>query len=153
MKVAPVHLGRRFSQVMLSVVSDAVPKEMARNEFGLLVNVSQMSGLDQKSIATHMAHDATTVGQLIDGLEAKGYVQRVASKADRRMKMIEITDQGRQLIEAYRPKVLKAQYDAIACLTQAEQTTLLDLLARVIEANPAHDRPGGGRRAPKSTAG
>jgi DNA-binding MarR family transcriptional regulator len=152
-RIAPVHLARRLSQVMLSAIAVALPPGSARNEFGVLVAVSQTSGLDQKRLAAMMAFDTTTIGQLIDHLERKGFVRRVASPTDRRVNIIEVTDAGREEVAVNRPKVLQAQYDVLRCLSDAEQRMLIDLMARVIEANPEHDRPGAGRRPPKLPSG
>ena len=149
----PVQLGRRFSQVLMSATSEVTSDHLGRNEMGLLVAISQVPGLDQKSLATLMAFDATSVGQAIDALEGKGFVRRVGSLTDRRVKHVEITGAGAAFIGRMRPKVLAAQRKALACLSEVERQTLLDLMVRVIEANPQHDRPGGGRRPPKPTAG
>jgi DNA-binding MarR family transcriptional regulator len=125
---------------------------MARNEFGVLVGISQTPGIDQKRLAAMMAFDATTVGQLIDNLEQKGWVRRTVSSNDRRVNIVDVTKVGHEILAEYRPKVIKAQHDALSCLSKEENKTLINLMARVIEANPAHDRPGGGRRAPKTSA-
>lgn len=148
-----VQLGRRFSQILMSVTSEVTSEHLVRNGMGLLVAISQVSGIDQKSLATLMAFDSTSVGQAIDELERKGLVRRVGSPTDRRVKQVEITKAGRVFVDKMRPKVLAAQRKALACLTEAESDTLLDLMARVIEANPEHDRPGGGRRAPTRSTG
>lgn len=150
---APVHVARRFSQVLLSAVGSAVPPDGVRNEFGLLVAIAQSSGIDQKRLAGLAVFDATTVGQLIDHLEAKGHVRRVTSPVDRRVNLIEITEAGRAVVETYRPRVLAAQQDVLAVLTETEQRSLIDMMVRVIDANPGHDRPGGGRRPPKLSTG
>jgi DNA-binding MarR family transcriptional regulator len=150
---APVHLARRLLQVLINHVSQAVPSGMARNEFGVLAGVSQAPGIDQKRLAAMMAFDTTTVGQLIDNLEQKGWVRRTVSPNDRRVNIVDVTKVGQEILSEYRPKVLKVQQDALACLSKEERKTLISLMARVIEANPAQDRPGGGRRAPKATAG
>ena len=149
----PVQLARRFSQVLLSVVSEVTAEHLVRNEMGLLVAVSQLRGIDQKGIAALLAFDSTSVGQIIDSLESKGYVRRVGSTTDRRVKHVEITPAGQAFVDETRPKILAAQRKVLACLTDAERETLLDLMTRVIEANPEHDRPGGGRRAPTRPAG
>ena len=149
----PVQLGRRFSQVLMSATSEVTADHLGRNEMGLLVAISQVPGLDQKSLATLMAFDATSVGQAIDALEGKGFVRRIGSLTDRRVKNVETTEDGAAFVSRMRPKVLAAQRKALACLSEVERQTLLDLMVRVIEANPQHDRPGGGRRPPKQTAG
>jgi DNA-binding MarR family transcriptional regulator len=145
-----VNLARRFGQVLMSAVSAVTPQEGLRNEFGLLVAISHMSGLEQKTLAAAMALDVTTVGQLVDVLEKKGRVRRVSSSTDRRVKLIEITDAGRRHVAEHRPKVIKAQAEVLAVLSEQERRTLTELIARVIAANPQHDRPGAGRRSPKS---
>ena len=145
----PVNLARRLSQVLLSAVSEAVPAQSLRNEFGTLVAVAHLPGLEQKKIATVLALDATSVGQIIDHLESRGFVRRVGSPTDRRVKFIEATSDGLRYVAEHRPNVIKAQADALKVLTSQERKTLIDLMTRVIEANPQHDRPGAGRRPPR----
>jgi DNA-binding MarR family transcriptional regulator len=148
-KVGIVNLARKFSQVLMSAVAEVVPEDGLRYEFGLLVAISHVSGIEQKSLAAVMSLDVTSIGQLVDTLEGKGLVHRTSSPADRRVKLVEITKEGRRLVAEHRPKVLKAQDEVLATLSGQERRTLTDLLARVVEANPHHDRPGAGRRPPK----
>lgn len=145
----PVNLARRLSQILLSAVAEVAPPDGLRNELGTLVAISQLPGLEQKKIATVMALDVTSVGQIIDHLESKGFVRRAVSPADRRVKFVTATPEGLRHIAERRPKVLKAQAEVLSVLSDAERKTLIDLMARVIEANPHHDRPGAGRRPPK----
>ncbi len=145
----PVNLARRLSQVLLSAVAEAVPPDGLRNEMGTLVAIANVPGLEQKKIATMMAIDATSVGQIIDHLESKGFVRRTVSSADRRVRFITATAEGLRHIAEHRPKILKAQAEVLSVLSAEERKTLVDLMARVIEANPQHDRPGAGRRPPK----
>ena len=148
----PVQLGRRFTQILVSVMSEVTAETFERNRMGLLVAIRNLSGIDQKSLANVMALDPTSVGQVVDDLENRGFVRRVGSRIDRRVKHVEITEAGRAYVEKMRPKVLAAQRKALACLSDTEVETLLDLMTRVVKANPAHDRPGGGRRAPTRRA-
>lgn len=149
-RVGIVNLARRFSQVLMSAVSEVVPQDGLRYEFGLLIAVSHVSGTEQKNLAAIMSLDVTTIGQLVDALEGKGLVRRISSTTDRRVKLVEITKHGRQLIAEYRPAVLKAQNEVLSRLSDQERQVLVDLMSRVVEANPHHDRPGAGRRPPKS---
>jgi hypothetical protein len=45
-----------------------------------------------------------------------------------------------------RPKGRAAQERLLAVLTDAERRSLVDMMARVIAANPQYVRPGAGRR-------
>jgi len=145
----PVNLARRLSQVFLSAVAEVVPPDGLRNEMGTLVAIANLPGLEQKKIATVMAIDATSVGQIIDHLESQGFVRRTVSPADRRVRFVTATAAGLRHITEHRPKILKAQAEVLSVLSAEERKTLVDLMARVIEANPQHDRPGAGRRPPK----
>ena len=145
-----VNLARRLGQVLMSAVSAVTPEDGLRHELGLLVAISQVSGLEQKSLAAVIALDVTTIGQLVDALEGKGFAQRVSSSTDRRVKLVEITEKGRRLVAEYRPRIIKAQAEVLAVLSAEERRILTDLIARVIQANPQHDRSGAGRRPPKS---
>jgi len=48
-----------------------------------------------------------------------------------------------------RPSLLNAQERLLEPLAKAERAALLDMLARVIEANDFYARPGNGRRKPR----
>ena len=148
-RVGIVNLARRFGQVLMSAASEVTPKGGLRYEFGLLVAISHASGIEQKSLAAVMSLDVTTIGQLVDALEGKGLVRRISSPSDRRVKLVEITKEGRRLVAEYRPKVLRVQDEVLAVLVRGGASDLTDLLARVVQANPQHDRSGAGRRPPK----
>lgn len=145
----PVNLARRLSQILLSAVAEALPPQSLRNQFGTLVAIANLPGLEQKKIATVLALDATSVGQIIDHLEGLGFVRRAVSSTDRRVKFVEATPEGLRHIAEHRPKVIKAQAEVLSVLSAEERKILVDLMARVIEANPQHDRPGAGRRPPR----
>ena len=142
-----VNLARRLGQVLMSATSEAVPEGGLRNEFGLLVAISHASGLEQKSLAAVMALDVTTIGQLVDALEAKGQVRRVSSATDRRVKLVEITEKGRKLVAEYRPRIIKAQAEVLAVLSAEERRILTDLIARVESPSQSSTRPFGSRTA------
>jgi DNA-binding MarR family transcriptional regulator len=134
----------------MAAVSEVVPADGLRNEMGVLVAVANASGLEQKALGAVMALDLTTISQLVDVLERKGFVRRVGSPVDRRSKLVEITRAGQRYVAEHRPRVIKIQNEVLSVLSEAERAALTDMIARVIQANPQYDRPGGGRRAPKA---
>ena len=110
----------------------------------------QVRGMDvgltgRQATALWMAHDPISMGQLstqlgcdpssttgiIDRLEAKGLVQRVANPADRRGKQVELTPEGRRLRRRIEQRVVAAR-PSIAGLTKAEQRQLRDLLVKAM---------------------
>jgi DNA-binding MarR family transcriptional regulator len=74
--------------------------------------------------------DASWVTGIVDGLESRGYAERQLKSSDRRVKVVAITSLG----EKARARALDCLYEppaSLAELTNAEQCTLRDLLAKV----------------------
>lgn len=86
--------------------------------------------LSMRSLAEHLACDASNATGLIARLEARGLVCRAASEADRRKKVVTATAAGRSLAERIRAE-LPAVRGALAALTDAERAGLLPLLDRL----------------------
>ena len=146
---APAHLAKRFAQVIVSLMTHALePYGLTPSQWGVMVAIIREPGTDQRRVAERQGIDANSASRLIDELEQLGLVRRVASPIDRRSNQLELTAAGRRLRAKAAVPVLAAQDSALACLDEAEKSTLLNLLARVVEANKAHARPGVGRRKP-----
>jgi DNA-binding MarR family transcriptional regulator len=146
---APAHLAKRFSQVMVSLMTDALqPHGLTPAQWGVMVAIIREPGTDQRRVAERQGIDANSASRLIDELEQLGLVRRVASPIDRRSNQLELTAAGRRRRAKAVAPAIAAQDSALGCLDEAEKTTLLNLLTRVVEANKAHARPGVGRRKP-----
>jgi DNA-binding MarR family transcriptional regulator len=74
--------------------------------------------------------DASWVTGIVDGLEARGYVERQLHPGDRRVKVVALTALG----EKAKAEALDCLYqppNTLLDLTTAEQRTLRDLLAKI----------------------
>lgn len=65
----------------------------------LVLACEKPEGVNQRSVAATLGLDPSQIVALIDDLERRGLVERVADAADRRNKLIVATDAGRQLLE------------------------------------------------------
>jgi DNA-binding MarR family transcriptional regulator len=149
----PFPLARRFAQICATVVADAYAGEELRTlEYAALACLDDFPGIDQRQLARLMGVDRTNVGQIVEELEARGLVDRRVNGDDRRARELRATARGQKLRRDLRPKLLAAQAGVLAPLTLKEQCLLIDLLARVVEANEVHARPGAGRRRPQRKA-
>lgn len=85
--------------------------------------------------------DASTLVGIIDRLEAKAYVRRERSTADRRQVSIEITEAGRTFL-AQAPSPLQSSLAAsLIRLTPMEQSIIAQSLERVVQMIDAEDEP------------
>jgi len=89
------------------------------------------SPLSPNQIAERLIISRATVTGLIDSLERREYVQRRPHHADRRMLLVELTDMGRQVADAFRPIVHHQQKLWLEILTEEEQQRLIDSLHQV----------------------
>lgn len=72
-----------------------------------------------------------TVTGLIDVLEREALVRRVQHPKDRRRLLVELTDQGRELVDRFRPAVHVAQRPWLECLSESERRQLITLLGQI----------------------
>jgi DNA-binding MarR family transcriptional regulator len=146
----PFALARRFQLICNTVLAGLLANEdvSVPLAYHALSLIEDFPGIDQRRLATLTGIDRTHVGQIIDDLEARGFVQRSVSGVDRRARELHATRRAVDLRDRMRPKVLQAQADLLGPLTQAERVQLVDLLTRVVEFNEVHARPGAGRRRP-----
>jgi DNA-binding MarR family transcriptional regulator len=83
-----------------------------------------------RNLADVLHCDASNVTQLVDALESPGYVERLPSPTDRRVKLVGLTDVGTKT----RAQVLETIHTpppSLGRLTRAEQAELARLLAKV----------------------
>ena len=84
--------------------------------------------LPPHKIAERLIISRATVTGLIDSLERRGYARRIPHQSDRRMLLVELTDRGRQVANAFRPIVHQNQKVWLEALSDAEQQRLLNTL-------------------------
>lgn len=145
----PAHLARRFHQICLGVTAELLARQdMNQLQWGVLAAIAEEPGRGQRYIAKRVGIDPVSLGQITDFLEEKGLVQRRPDPEDRRAWKLFITRRGADLRHRLRPSLLEIQERVLAPLNKAERAALLDMLARVIDANECYARPGNGRRRP-----
>jgi DNA-binding MarR family transcriptional regulator len=106
---------------------------LRRGCFGVLRVVEQAGGpISQREVAEQTGIDASDVVDLVDRLEAAGYLRRRRDDRDRRRYALELTPAGDAAIERF-TYVSRAVDEAIlSVLTAAERDQLRELMERVI---------------------
>ncbi|MCB5165778.1 MarR family transcriptional regulator [Streptomyces bambusae] len=93
--------------------------------------LAQLNGpLPMRGLATLLVCDASNVTGIVDRLEARGLVRREPDPADRRVKNVVATDEGREVIRRVREE-MQATHSALDTLDEAESTALYGLLERL----------------------
>jgi DNA-binding MarR family transcriptional regulator len=132
----PGHYIRRLQQIAVAVfLQETEAHGLTPVQFAALHTVGHTPGIDQRTLAGRVGLDTSTVAGVIDRLEARGLVERQASPADRRVRLLTLTREGSQLLQAVEPDMLKAQERILAPLRKAERAEFMRMLRVLVEAN------------------
>ncbi|HEX5360783.1 MAG TPA: MarR family transcriptional regulator [Fluviicoccus sp.] len=89
--------------------------------------------LSQVEISTFIGVEGATMVTTLDRLEKSGLVQRVAHQADRRVKLVSLTDEGRDLYNRLKEVADRARDELLAGISKEEMNMATMLLDRVRE--------------------
>ena len=134
LKNSLAHLMGRTSRAVLNRVQKSFTSAGHRitvEQWLLLVNLRNRDGQLHQELADNTYKDKTTVTRLLDGLEKKGLVERVAGEADRRQKRISITGKGQELLKALGPLALETQSRSLQGIDPEELEICRNVLLKV----------------------
>jgi DNA-binding MarR family transcriptional regulator len=128
----PGHFIRRLQQVAVKLFFARVGLDMTPVQFAALAAVAQRPRIDQAALSALIGYDRATLGGVIDRLEARGWVARSASRADRRLKLVRITPAGKKALARALPAVRKVQAVLLAPLGAAERRRFERLCLKIL---------------------
>ena len=90
---------RRASQAWTALWLDRVP-ELTNPQFAVLLLLGQRGPLDQSELSVLASVDRATLSVLLDRLLAQGLVIKTVDPANRRRRIVELTDNGHRRLDA-----------------------------------------------------
>jgi DNA-binding MarR family transcriptional regulator len=84
-------------------------------------------------LAKFLFCDNSNVTGIVDRLEERGLVERRSAEHDRRVKLIELTEEGQRVRREIERRINEPP-EAIASLPEADQLALRDILRRALES-------------------
>ena len=85
----------------------------------------------QRELASFLRLDPSQVVPLVDELEAKGLVERMADPRDRRANVVQATDAGLKLLGEARKALAAVDNEVFEGLTDDQRVTLTEMLGRI----------------------
>ncbi|MFN9746958.1 MAG: MarR family winged helix-turn-helix transcriptional regulator [Betaproteobacteria bacterium] len=132
----PGHHIRRLHQIAVAVfLQELEPHGLTPVQYAALQAVANTPGTDQRSLARTIGLDTSTLGGVIDRLEARGLVQRNASPDDRRVRLLTLSRAGGELLAQAVPAMLRAQERMLEPLPARERTAFMRMLRALVTAN------------------
>lgn len=102
-------------------------------ECGVLNLLRRRPGLSQQELSRVLGMIPSRVVPLVDGLEQAGYVERVRDDTDRRRNSLELTDDGRRVLDDVGRVSAAHERQVTSGLSRAERTQLYQLLSRLAD--------------------
>lgn len=132
----PGHYIRRLHQIAVAIfLQELEPNNLTPVQYAVVQAVANTPGIDQRTVARTIGLDASTVGGVIDRLEARGLVQRNASPDDRRVRLLTLSSAGSEQLAQAVPAMLRAQERMLDPLPQPERVEFMRMLRTLVTAN------------------
>jgi DNA-binding MarR family transcriptional regulator len=132
----PGYLFRRMQQIAVALfVEECREYDLTPVQFAALVAIHTHPGIDATRLSAVIAFDRSTLGNVIERLEVKQYIERKPSREDKRVKLLYLTKAGAALLRDIMPSVDRAQARMLQPLRPADRKTLLALLTQLVDLN------------------
>lgn len=124
---------RKAHQRHRSIFSKLIGVKIATTQFAALASLFTDGPTSQNQLGRRTAMDSATITGVIDRLLQRGLVLTSASPDDDRLSIIDLTAEGRILIEGLLPRGEEISASTLAPLTPEERETLVRLLGKISE--------------------
>ena len=133
---APGYLFRRMQQIAVSIfMEECKAFDLTPVQYAALIAIHTHPGIDATRLSAVIAFDRSTLGSVIERLQAKDFVERKPAPEDKRIKLLYLTKQGAAILREIIPAVERAQARMLEPLKPTERKTLMGLLVQLVDLN------------------
>ncbi|GMA98807.1 MarR family transcriptional regulator [Pelosinus sp. IPA-1] len=105
--------------------------DITSEQWSVLNKLAERDGISQRELAEHTEKDSNNITKILDQLERKGWVKRIANPQDRRSFLVYVTDDGLLLIKQLAPLDEELLNDVCASLSADEIALLRKFLFQI----------------------
>lgn len=122
-------LARRWRAYLDQTLADA---GLTDATWGPLIHLDRSGdGVPQKTLADRIGIDSSTLVRLIDILETRGLVERRTDAADRRARLLYLTETGRRSVSDIKVALAAAEDQMLADVDDAEIDAVLSAFGKI----------------------
>jgi DNA-binding MarR family transcriptional regulator len=130
----PGHLIRRLMQISSALFAEECAAfDLTSVQYAALVAIRAHPEVDATRLSALIAFDRSTLGDVLERLEAKGWVLRSPSPSDRRVKLLRLSPERAQVLEEVEAAVRRVQERILAPLDPEGRATFMRLLTELVE--------------------
>lgn len=131
LSTTPGHLLRRAEQVHSVLWSEHVGTLLTPPQYALLACLAWRPAADQTAAGEMASLDKSSTADIVARLRRRGWLVDTRDEADRRRKLIALTERAHDALTEVTPTVRTVQLHLVEPLTTAEQDKVVSLLRRV----------------------
>ena len=137
----PGHYARRIHQIVVALFAQEVDGiNVTPVQYSAMQTICKTPGIDQGTLARTIGFDTSTIGNVIDRLEARGLVNRKVSPVDKRVRQVTATAEGEQFLAKVVPPMLRSQELFLEPLSLKDRKEFMRMMRLLIEAHAAKGR-------------
>lgn len=141
LKSYPAHFLRRIHQISTALFMHRCEEfDLTPVQFAALTAAKSYPDSDQSTVAGLIGYDRATIGKVLENLEKKGWIERLANPENRRTRLVRLTAKGADLISRAEPRIRMLNDELIAPLSKSEQQEFMRLLQKIVEAHNESSR-------------
>jgi DNA-binding MarR family transcriptional regulator len=133
---APGYLFRRMQQIAVAIfMEECKAFDLTPVQYAALIAIHTHPGIDATRLSAVIAFDRSTLGSVIERLQAKDYIERKPAPEDKRIKLLHLTKSGAAILREIIPAVERAQARMLEPLKPADRKALMGLLVQLVDLN------------------
>jgi DNA-binding MarR family transcriptional regulator len=122
---------RKAQQRHVSIFTSHMGEDLTPMQFAVLARLHETGACSQNSLGRRTAMDVATIKGVVARLADRRLVGKLASSEDRRKLLIDLTPEGRRVVEAVIPRAIEISALTLAPLTREEQAVFMRLLGKL----------------------
>jgi MarR family transcriptional regulator, lower aerobic nicotinate degradation pathway regulator len=132
----PGYYIRRLHQISVAIfLQETDAFGVTPVQYATLQVVGDQPGIDQRTLAGAIGLDVSTIGGVVNRLESRGLLVRSTTAEDRRVRQLNLTKAGRDLLAKIVPSMLKAQQLILKPLNKTQRAEFLRMLRTLVDEN------------------
>jgi DNA-binding MarR family transcriptional regulator len=139
-----IHLLHRASQRASEIFAiETRDFDLTARQFAVLSTVAQHEGLSQTDLVRLTGIDRSTLADVVQRLLKRGIIQRERTMQDGRTYAVSLSAQGRELLDAIKPSVRRADRAVLSCLGDEDGKLAAQILSRLLRKTGREEDPDG----------
>lgn len=130
-------LGASFVRLARAMIDAETPILRAHGiemwDYAVLSALESAAAPTQSELATAVRRDKTRLIPILDRLEDRRLLSRTPDPADRRNRVVALTDDGRAVLDACRTDIRAMEKDFLAAVPPAKRRTFIEVLDQLTD--------------------